>query len=557
MSTMRWPDLVVVLVYLGAMVVVGLRFARRQTSTEAYFVAKRSIPSWAMGISIYAALISSITFVAYPGSAFAGNWNELVPGFMVVGVLILVGLVIIPFFRHAVGMSAYEYFGKRFGYKVRAYSALAFTAGHFSKMGFVIYSLAVTITAVAGLREPQAIFWVILGTGVVTVFYTVIGGLEAVIWTDVIQGFVKCIGIFICLGFLFYLIPGGAGAAFKLAWDNHKFSLGRLDFGLTREGSIWVMSLYGFFWYLQKYTADQTLVQRYLVAKSDRDALKGVALGALLCVPAWALFMLIGTLLWAYYQLSGEVLPAEVAKPDQVFPHFLATKIPAGLAGLFMASLLSAAMSMLSSDLNCLSVVGVEDYYRKLRPEASDRTRLVMGKIIVAVCGAVAVIISMIIALYSNRILDFYYKVTSIIAAGLAGLFLLAFLSPRANRQGAYIGVGACLVFTAWSTLTSGNPKVLDLGRFNFGLHPVMIGVLAHLVLLSVGLVASYFFPPPPEENRAMTLWGWLEGRKGERRSVECESVGSVANVGSVKRESVEREGEDKVMDKVSWGRAG
>ncbi len=404
---MRWPDLAVIVIYLIAMVGVGLRFARRQTSTEAYFVAKRSIPHWAMGISIYAALISSITFVAYPGSAYAGNWNELVPGFMVVGVLILVGLVIIPFFRQAVGMSAYEYFGKRFGYKVRAYSALAFTAGHFSKMGFVIYSLAVTITAIAGWRDPHAIFWVIIGTGLVTVFYTVIGGLEAVIWTDVIQGFVKCIGIVICLGFLLYMIPGGPGAAFHLAWENHKFSLGRFDFDLTRDGSIWVMTLYGFFWYLQKYTADQTLVQRYLVAKNDRDALKGVALGALLCVPAWALFMLIGTLLWAYYQLSGDVLPAEVSKPDKVFPHFLATKIPAGLAGLFMASLLSAAMSMLSSDLNCLSVVGVEDYYRKLRPAATDRERLVMGKVVVAVCGGVAVLISMVIALYSNRILSF------------------------------------------------------------------------------------------------------------------------------------------------------
>src|SRR5215471_1811317 len=222
MSTMRWPDLVVVLVYLGAMVAIGLRFARRQTSTEAYFVAKRSIPSWAMGISIYAALISSITFVAYPGSAFAGNWNELVPGFMVVGVLILVGLVIIPFFRHSVGMSTYEYFGKRFGYGVRAYSALAFTLGHFSKMGFVIYTLALTVSAMTG----WSIYLVMLATGLVTIFYTVIGGMEAVIWTDVVQGFIKCIGILVCLGFLLYLVPGGPSAAFKLAWQNHKFSLG-------------------------------------------------------------------------------------------------------------------------------------------------------------------------------------------------------------------------------------------------------------------------------------------------------------------------------------------
>src|ERR1017187_5365221 len=366
MTSLRWLDAVVIVIYMVAMVLMGRWFGKRQTSTEAYFVAKRSIPSWALGISIYATLISSITFIAYPGAAYTSNWVQLVPGFMVVGVLIIVGLVIIPFFRHAVGMSVYEYFEKRFSYKVRAYSALAFTAGHFSKIGFVFYTLALTVTSMTGWN----LYAVMLVTGVVTIYYTVIGGLEAVIWTDVIQGFVKCIGIFVVIGFLFYLVPGGPSAAFQLAWANSKFSLGSLHFDLVSGNSVWVMVFYGFFWYLQKYTADQTLVQRYLVAKSDREALKGVALGALLCVPAWALFMLIGTLVWAYYQLSGETLPPEItAKSDKIFPYLLATKIPAGLAGLFMASLFSAAMSMLSSDLNCLSAVGVEDYYRKRSEE--------------------------------------------------------------------------------------------------------------------------------------------------------------------------------------------
>ena len=515
MANLRWLDALVIILYMAAMVLIGLWFARRQTSTESYFVAKRSIPSWAMGISIYAALISSITFIAYPGSAYAGNWNELVPGFMVVGVLLLVGLVIIPFFRHAVGMSAYEYFGKRFGYKVRAYSALAFTMGHFSKMGFVFYTLALTVTAMTGWN----LYLVMVGTGVVTIFYTVIGGLEAVIWTDVIQGFIKCIGIFVCLGTLLYLIPGGAGAAFSLAWEHHKFSLGSFDFDLTKKGSVWVMSLYGFFWYLQKYTADQTLVQRYLVAKSDREALKGVALGALLCVPAWTLFMLIGTLLWAYYQLSHEALPTYIDKADKIFPYFLATKVPAGLAGLFMSSLFAAAMSMLSSDLNCLSVVGVEDYYRKLRPNATDKERLAMGKLIVAVCGVVAVLIAVIIAVYSERVLSFYYVVTSIIAAGLAGLFLLAFLCPRANRQGVYIGIGACLLFTSWATLTSGKEPVWNLGGYGFRLHPIMIGVLAHVVLLVTGYLGSLLFATPETSSREMTLWGWLDRKRETTRS--------------------------------------
>jgi SSS family solute:Na+ symporter len=509
MTTLRWLDLLVIIVYMLAMLMVGRWFARRQTSTEAYFVAKRSIPSWAMGVSIYAALITSITFIAYPGSAYAGNWSELVPGFMVVGVLILVGTVIIPFFRHAVGMSAYEYFEKRFGYKVRAYGALAFTLGHFSKMGFVFYTTALTVSSMTGWN----IYWVMIGTGAVTVYYTVIGGLEAVIWTDVIQGFVKVIGIVVCLGWLVAMMPGGIGAAFSLAAENHKFSLGSTSFDLASKNSLWVMSLYGFFWYLQKYTADQTLVQRYLVAKSDRDALKGVALGALLCIPAWMLFMLIGTLVWAYYQLSHEALPATITKPDQVFPYFLTTKIPPGLAGLFMASLFSAAMSMLSSDLNCLAVVGVEDYYRKLRPNATDARRLAVGKLLVAACGALAVLVAVVIAWKSERVLSFWFTTSSIVAGGLAGLFLLAFLCPRANRQGAYAGIAACLLFTTWGTLTSGKAPMLDLGACNFTLAPIMIGVFAHVVLLAVGYVASFFFAAPDPVSRKMTLWGWLQRR--------------------------------------------
>lgn len=509
MNSLRWLDLAVIIVYMLAMLGVGRWFARRQTSTEAYFVAKRSIPHWAMGVSIYATLITSITFIAYPGSAYAGNWAELVPGFMVVGVLMLVGLVIIPFFRHAVGMSVYEYFEKRFGYGVRAYSAFAFAMGHFSKMGFVFYTLALTVTSMTGWN----VYLVMILTGAVTIYYTVIGGLEAVIWTDVIQGFIKVIGIFVCLGWLFTNMPGGIGAAFDLAAEKNKFALGSLHWDLTSKTSFWVLSLYGFFWYLQKYTADQTLVQRYLVAKTDRDALKGVALGALLCIPAWALFMLIGTLVWAFYQLSQEPLPATITKADQIFPHFLSTKIPAGLAGLFMASLFSAAMSMLSSDLNCLSLVGVEDYYRRFRPQADDQRRLAVGKIIIGICGTLAVLVAVVIAWKSERVLSFYFTVSSIVAGGLAGLFLLAFLSARANRAGAWCGIAACLLFTTYATLTSGKDRALDLGALNFPWAGVMIGVVGHVVLLVVGWLASQAFAKPDEAaaNRALTLWGWRE----------------------------------------------
>lgn len=516
MGSVRLPDLIVIALYFVVVAWIGLHFARRQDSTEAYFVARRRIPAWAMGLSMFATIISSITFVAYPGAAFKGDWNQLVPGFMAIGVLLVAGTVLISFFRHAVGMSAYEYFERRFGYGARAYSALAFAAGHFSKMGFVLFTITMAICGMTGWDK----YHVILGAGVVTIAYTLLGGLEAVIWTEVLQGLMKLVGLVVVVGVLLAIMPGGAGAAFHLASEQHKMSLGSFDFNLAQNGNFWVMLIYGAFWYLQKYAADQTLVQRYLVAKTDRDAMRGVALGAFLCLPAWTAFMLIGTLLWAYYQLSPGAMPAALVDgngkvlQDEVFPYFLSTKVPMGLAGIFMAAVFSAAMSTMSSDLNCLSAVGVEDYYRKLRPGATDRQRLFVAKVIVAAAGLVAVGVGVFIAWKSESALTFYYAATSIVSAGLAGMFLLAFFSRRANRQGLWIGIGANLVFTAWAVLTGGQKQMVDLGDYNFTWPTVMIGVIGHLIVFVVGYLASFAFPPEANQKSEWTFWGWLEKRK-------------------------------------------
>src|SRR5579875_1154839 len=201
-----------------------------------------------MGLSLLATLISSVTFIAYPGSAYAGDWSNLVPGFMVVIVLALVGLLIIPFFRQAVGVSAYEYFGKRFGNGVRIYSSLAFSATLFSKAGFVFYLLALTVSGVTHWDTH----YIIILIGAITTCYTLIGGMEAIIWADVLQGFVLWAGIFTCLGFLLFLPPGGPMEAFRLAWMNHKIRLGSMAPDLTRPTFL-VLSLYGFFFYLKIY----------------------------------------------------------------------------------------------------------------------------------------------------------------------------------------------------------------------------------------------------------------------------------------------------------------
>ena len=509
MGTVRWLDLVVIVAYMVTLILVGVRFSRRQTSTERYFVAKRSIPAWAMGLSLLATLISSVTFIAYPGSAYASDWSNLVPGLMVVFVLLLCATVIIPFFRHVVGMSAYEYFGKRFGYGARVYSSIGYALGHFSKMGFVFYLLALTVTSMTGWNTDR----VILLVGAITVAYTLIGGIEAVIWADVMQGFVLWLGIVICLGYLFFLPPGGPSTIWHEAWASHKISLGSTAPDLHKP-TILVLALYGFFYYLQRYTADQTVVQRYLVAKSDRAAIRGIAMGSLLCIPVWSLFMLIGTLSWAFYRVTGEKLPAYVAKSDQIFPYFITTHVPTGVAGLFMAALFGAAMANLSSDFNSLAAVGVEDYYRKLRPEATEKQRLRVAKVIVAICGSLCVVIATMLAHTNGSALSMWYTVSAIVSGGLVGLFLLAFLTERASRTGAYIGIAVSLLFTDWATLTLDGGKIWNLGSYNFSYHNYMIGVFGHLIVFGGGYLASLAFPNRDAGSRELTLWGWLHRRR-------------------------------------------
>jgi SSS family solute:Na+ symporter len=499
---MRPLDFIIIAAYLAGLVAIGLRFARRQRTTEQYFVAGRSVPGWAMGLSLLATIITSVTFIAYPGSAYAGNWSLLVPGILFIGVLGLIGSVIVPFFRRVVCMSAYEYFGRRFGSGVRLYSSFAFAIGHFSKMGFVFYLLALTLSSMTG--------WPITGiialTAIVTIFYTLIGGVEAVVWSDVVQGFVLWAGILVSLGYLLFLPPQGPHAVLADAWTHHKMSLGSTALRFDKP-TIIVLVIYGFFFYLQKYTADQTVVQRYLIARSDRAAIRGIALGAGLCLPVWAAFMLIGSLLWSFYRLTGETIPKSITKADGIFPHFLVTHIPSGLAGLFVAALLGSAMSMLASDMNCLSVIAVEDFYRLARPRSTDRELLRAGRIVVALSGIAAATVALRLAHTQGSALSLYYTITAVVAGGLAGLFLLAFLMPRATREGAIAGLVVSLIFTAWATFTQ-DGKILNLGRWNFTWHDYMIGAIGHVILLVVGIAASLLLPGSPLASD-LTWQGW------------------------------------------------
>ena len=508
---------------MAGLVSIGVYFSRRQKTTEDYFIARGTIPGWAMGLSLLATIITSVTFIAYPGSAYAADWSLLVPGIMFVAILAILGAVVVPFYRHVVHMSAYEYFGRRFGKGVRVYSSFAFAVGHFSKMGFVFYLLALTLASMTGWNIDH----VIVFTAVITIFYTLLGGVEAVVWSDVVQGFVLWVGILVSIAFLLFLPAQGPHAVLADAWTHHKMSLGSTAIRFDKP-TIIVLAIYGFFFYLQKYTADQTVVQRYLIARSDRSALRGISLGAILCLPVWTAFMLIGSLLWSFYRLTGERLPATITKSDQVFPHFLVTHIPSGLAGLFVAALFGSAMSMLASDMNCLATIGVQDFYVLASPASTDKQQLRIGKIIVAASGVAAAGVAFRLSHTQGGALSLYYTITAIVAGGLAGLFLLAFLFRRATRRGAIAGIVANLLFTIWATLTEGG-KILNLGRFNFPWHDYMIGAVGHVVLLAAGIAFSLILLDTSPSDPQLTLWGWLDMRRLQNKQKRLNEFSTVA----------------------------
>ena len=506
---MHVVDIAVIAVYLITLVTIGLGFAGKQTTTDRYFVAGRSIPGWATGLSLLATIITSVTFIAYPGAAYSGDWTLLVPGIMFVAVIAALGPVIVPFLRHIVTMSVYEYFGKRFGPGVRMYASFAFATGHFAKMGFVFYLLALSVSGITGLP----IAWIIISLGIITIFYTFLGGLKGVIWTDVAQGFVLWMSVAVTICLLLFSSHAGAGNMLRLIVSHHKMSLGSWSFNLAKP-TFWTMAIYGLFFYLQKYTADQTVVQRYLAAKSDRSSLRGMMMGASLCLPIWTAFMFIGSLLWAFYRLTDEALTVAITRPDQVFPHYMVTHMPLGVAGLFLAALFGAAMSMLASDLNCLGLILVEDFYAHFFPRKTDIERLRFGKLSIVLCGLLAIAVALRLSTTQGSALALYYTATAIVAGGLAGLFLLAFLCRRAGRIAAILGIAVNLLFTAWATLTLNGGKALNLHRYNYPWHEYTIGAIGNLLLLIVGLLVALFYPAASNTSSCLTLWDWLTTRR-------------------------------------------
>ena len=499
---MHWIDYIIVIVSVLLAIGMGMWFAHRQKDTDTYFAGGGKIPAWAVGISIFATLISSVTFLAYPGAAYEGNWILLVQGLMVPVVLVALIGVIVPLYRRVIKLSTYEYFERRFGLFARLYSSLAFTLGHFSKAGTVFFLVSMALATFLQIN----IYTVVIVLGITIIILTLLGGMEAIVWMDVVQGALLIGGGIICVVLLLFLPEGGPAEAMRIAGEYNKIDFGPYTWDFT-ECTFVVMVLNGIFYALQKYGTDQTIVQRYLTARSDKEAKKAAFIGVLMSVPIWAMFMFIGTLLFAYYHSAGApVLPADI-KADEVFPYFIGNQLPVGVRGLIIAALAAAAISSLDADLNCLSAIAVQDYYARFRPNSTDKEKLRFGKWMVVVAGIAAVGVACLYVSWGGEgVLGALFSLYAIFSAGIVGIFLLGLFSRRANKQGLYIGIAVAVIFTAYAVLTSTKVDLdgdgtkntlLDLGDWNFKQHKYMLGVYSHLIVLVVGYLASFLFKTP------------------------------------------------------------
>src|SRR6187431_782233 len=319
MNHLHAIDYCIILIVLGITLYLGFRFSNKQTTTENYFLSKGNFPSWALGLSLLSTLISSVTFLGYPAQGFISNWILLVQGLMVPVVLLATIWFIVPLFRKVIGLSTYEYFEKRFGTFARYYSSSSFILRQFAGMGSVLYLIAVAIGNITGINE----FILLVIVSAVLIIVNLKGGIKAVIWLDVFQGFMLFASGIICLVVILFSIKGGVPEAIKIATENDRTGFGPYDIDFTQLTLI-VMIINGAFYAIQKYGTDQTVVQRYLTAKSDKAAIKASLMGIFLTVPIWTIFMFIGTALFVFY-VQNELPPG--MKAEAVFPHFIMTQL--------------------------------------------------------------------------------------------------------------------------------------------------------------------------------------------------------------------------------------
>jgi solute:Na+ symporter, SSS family len=505
-------DLLIVAIYLVGVVSIGLYVSRGMRTTRKFFTADRSIPTWAVTFTIMATIVGSGTFVGHPGTVYEKGMILFLPHLLLPVVLIIVSIWIVPFYRKVVQMSAYEYVGQRFGLGSRIYTSFGFLADRTFDLGVTLVTTGIALYVFTGWQPVH----VILGVGFFTLIYTMVGGITAVAWTNVAQGIILSAGaVLILVRVIFAPEVGDPMGIIRTSWEAGKYSFGSWEFSwrmlFDRETTtIWIFFFAYFIQWSRRYITDQHIVQHYLIAKTDRSASRGAFMGALSCLPIFFIFMFIGGSFYGFFQMHpGDMGPL---KPDEVMPYFLAHYIPSGVLGLILAAILAAAMSTVSADLNSIATVLTTDYFGNILPKASDKVRLIFGRCMVLFGGILASTIAVLLLPEEGAepLMKRAITIATIISGGTLGLFCLGFLTTRATRTGAYVGIAACLLFTSWALLSNpgaSGSRIIDFG-FNWEMNSMLIGVFGHFVLFGTGYLVSILFGGyRPDNVRRLTVY--------------------------------------------------
>ena len=427
----RLIDLAILMVYLAGITLFGVLFRKGQKNLRDYFLGGRTAPWWAISCSIVATETSTLTIIGTPGIAYGGNLGflQIVMGYLIARVILCV--VLIPQYFQGEFYTAYQLLQKRFGERMKSAAAVVFMGTRALAEGVRFAAIGKVVSVAFGTGERVSIAIV----GVLTLVYTFEGGMRAVIWTDFIQFLLYLAGSVVAFFLLLHRIPGGWHTVTQVAAaSGHKLSIFDFSFSLTKSYTFWAGVLGGTFLTMASHGTDQTMVQRLLAARNERDSKTALILSGVIVFVQFALFLVIGVMLFVYARQVGALLPTSDA--DRLFPEFIVRDMPVGLAGLVLASIFAIAMSSASGSLNSLASSSIMDLGRA-RSSSDPAQSLRRSRITTLLWGVLLCALGLI---PWGPVLVAGLTIASITYGGLLGVFLLGTWNRRANENGAMIG---------------------------------------------------------------------------------------------------------------------
>ena len=488
---MKLIDLIVFLVYMLGITVLGGSFFRKNKTSVAFTTGNSKVPRWVITMSVFATFVSSISYLALPGNAYQTNWNAFVFSLSIPIAAIVAVRFFVPLYRKVGSPSAYTYLENRFGPWARIYVSLCYLFTQLMRVGTILYLLALALNAVFMWNIPS----IIIVTGIVVVLYSMLGGIQAVLWTDAMQGILLIAGALVCAFYLLFQMPDGPDQLLSLAREQNKFSLGSLSFNFTKS-TFWVVLIYGIFINLQNFGIDQNYIQRYIASKSDKDAKRSAFFGGLLYIPVSFIFLFIGTALFAFYSSGAAELPIELqdlSRSDRIFPYFIVNELPAGVSGLLIASVFAAGMSTISTSFNSSATVFLTDYYKRyFNKTATEKNSMQVLYISSLVISTLGILIG--VAMINVRsALDAWWKLASIFSGGMLGLFLLGAFTYTKNARYALIGTIIGLIIILYLSL---GPMALDKNIPGGHLHSYLTIAIGTMVIFVTGFLLTIIFSP-------------------------------------------------------------